>query len=47
MPKGGCGSIIQALEKIIIDNKGEIATKTSLSKIKIQNCKIATVKSKE
>lgn len=44
MPKGGCGSIIQALEKIIVDNKGEIAAKTSLSKIKIQNCKIASAK---
>lgn len=41
MPKGGCGSIIQALEKIILDNKGEIINKTSLRSIMIQECNVA------
>lgn len=44
IPKGGCGSLIQALEKTILDNKGEIAIKTSLRRIEIQNGNIAATK---
>lgn len=37
LPEGGCRSIIQALEKAIVDDKGEMATQTSLSRIEIRD----------
>lgn len=43
MPKGGCGSIIQSLERAILDNKGEIARQTPMSRIVTQNCNVAGV----
>lgn len=43
MPKGGCGHIIQALEKIILDNKGEITKQTSLSRIEIQKFNVTGI----
>lgn len=43
MPKGGCGSIIQTLERIILDNKGEIIKKTSMSQIAIEKSNVAGV----
>jgi len=43
MPKGGCVSIVQALEKTILDNHGEIAKQVSLSRIMIKECNVAGV----
>jgi len=43
LPKGGCGSIIQALEKTILDNKGDIIKETSLSMIVTHNSSVAGV----
>lgn len=40
LPKGGCASIIQTLEKTVLDNKGEIITQTSVKGITIQECKV-------
>lgn len=44
MPKGGCESIIRALEKTILDNKGEIFKRTFVRKIVVQKSSVAGIK---
>lgn len=44
LPKGGCKSIIDILQKIILDNNGKIQKRTILRKITIQNTRVTGVK---
>jgi len=46
VPKGGCGGVIQALEKTILDNRGEIAKQASLSGIEIQHRNVTAIKTR-